>query len=449
MDFLNAREWAIVAWLLIAIVLSQLNGDLRRGGANVVKAALQPKLVAIFLVCWAYAAVCVALLFWVGLWEGDQLKTTILWALFTTPPLVSRVVKHATAPQFVRGWVSDTLTVTLVIELIALTYVFDFWVEMVLIPVLFVISGMLAVAGRDEKYKAVQRFLTTLLAIFALYLVARGIWMIVEKWGEFATLTTVRDTYVAPVLSFMAIPFLYGVYLYSAYDSAFSGMRVAIPDPKLRDYAQTMALIACHANVDQLRHWVREMHLKRPVTRDQVTQSLKLVRRTAAWADTPALVPEAEGWCPVFSRQILAKRGYATNAYHESFGEWFASSPMTEITSGSWPHNIALYLEGEERVVRRLALKLNINQREDRAEANRQFLDLAGVLLSSALPYQDTSAVRTALEKGESFETMVGTTQVELKREVFPNKQTDGYSLLLELRRSGSNVSPALEPKPA
>lgn len=437
MAFLNAREWAVVVWLSIFIGVMMMKGDVRRAGYDVFKAALNRKLVTLFLVCWAYTATCVALLGWAGLWDLGQLKTTILWALFATPPALFRVASNAPAPQLVRGWLSDTIAVTVLIELIALTFVFDFWQEMLLVPVAFFISGLIAFASREARHKAVLGFLQATVAIFGLFLIARGVWMIAINWNSFATLATVRDAYMVPLLSLMTIPFLYSVYLYSAYETAFSGLRGAVADPDFRRYAKWRSVSAFHVNVDRLRRWARDMQYEKPTTRQKVSQLVAMAQRAAERAETRALVPEAEGWCPVTAREFLAKQGFQTGEYRESFGEWYASSPVSEIGEGVWPHDIAFYVEGEERRARRLALKLNLNQREGRPEAIRVFLGAADVLVSRALHLRDTSKVRGALREGALFEAEVAGTRVRLVREAFPNQRLEGHSLCIELLRSG------------
>jgi hypothetical protein len=451
-DTLNTREWAIVIWLLILAVFLLSQRAVRASSANVLRAMLQPKLVALFSAMWLYIAGCVTLLALVGLWDVDQTKNTILWAILAAPPVVARFATHASAPQLVRGWISDTFTLTVVIELVALTYTFPLWGELILVPVLALVSGMLAVAGNDPKYAPVKSLLEALMAVVVFGLIGWGVYMIVVDWKAFATMTTLRDTYIAPLLSFATIPFVFGSFLYSRYDSMFSVLRVYIDDPKLRDYASTLGLIAFNVKTSQLQRWKQEIVLTKPSTRDAVKESIKKVLRGTFRKKAGKTVPPDEGWHPSAASQFLAKHGFPTGDYHESFGDWLASSQPKEITGGLWAHNLAYYIEGDEEAVRQLRLKLNINGPDDRDAALRQFQDVGQVLLVEGAAPHHLETIPDKLANGEPFSEVAGGTRISLVRETFPNHHADGYALLLDLRRTKrihASSSATLHPRPA
>ena len=69
--------------------------------------------------------------------------------------------------------------------------------------------------------------------------------------------------------------------------------------------------------------------------------------------------------------------------------EYFCSSPYLEFSDKDYStinNNIGLYISGNRTVVKKLTLKLNINNKEQRAIAEETYIEICIDLLKRALP---------------------------------------------------------------
>lgn len=431
---LNTRELAIGIWLVVFCAFACIVAG--RAVWRVAKAALAPQLITAFSLFAAYVAFSVFVLSQIGLWDWPQLKTTLLWAVFTAPGMVGRMISKEEHPKLLSGWVRDSLGAVIIVELITNTYTFPLWAELLLVPFLALIGGMLAVGERGARYAPAVTFLNWVLGLFGAFVIGRGIWMIVANWSSFATLATLRDFYTAPLLSLTLIPFLYVMYLYVRYESAFAPLPIWIKDKHVRDYARAMAVISFNVRPHLLRRWQREIVHLRPSTREEVVTAIKTTLRSEAREKNPSPVDAREGWCPIAAGKFVAEDGFPTGDYHAADGEtWFASAPMKAVTDGLWSHNMAYYIDGDEHAARALRLKLYVNGADNRETALTKFKAAGNRLLERALTSSEWPHVQKLFNAGAAF-TTTGATIVSLTREEFPNKNISGYELTLELKRS-------------
>jgi hypothetical protein len=109
----------------------------------------------------------------------------------------------------------------------------------------------------------------------------------------------------------------------------------------------------------------------------------------AARESNPPKVNRSEGWSPYEAKDYLEPEGIKTRHYHpvdpSDAVEWFCCSDLVEFGEGLLPNNIGYYLSGNERAVKSLELKLNVNSPEHAAEAHAKLLSAADTLTRNAL----------------------------------------------------------------
>jgi hypothetical protein len=432
-DFFNARELAIAMWVGAAIIACCFLPG--RPLISIVKALLAPQFIGLFWLFVGYVAFCVFILHWMALWNASDLKTTLLWGLFTAAGMMGRMIAKEEHPKLISGWMKDSIGAAIFVEFIANLYTFPLWGELLLVPLLVFTGGMLAVAQGEKRYKPVAALLQLVIVLFGLFLLGRGLWLVVANWSSFATLATLRDFYMAPLLSFALIPFLYLLYLFVRYETAFTGLQFSIKDKSLRDYAQTLAIAMFNLRPHLLRRWQREVGRQRPTTKIEVVATINAVLHADAREKNPPHVDPRDGWCPIAAGKFVAEDGFPTGDYHRvDDGAWFSSAPMKAVTQGLWSHNMAYYIEGVEKAAHALRLKLYVNGPEDRDAAEAIFKRAGRRLLERALAPAELEGAVSLLETGAPFVTN-GDTSVSLKREDFPNQTMAGYELTLGVKR--------------
>lgn len=445
-EFFNTREWAIGIWMAITTAVAFV--FYTRNAISVVRAALAPPLLVSGAVFLGYLVFAVFVFMRVGLWDWPQLKTTLLWLVFTAPGMLVLMITSHKQPKFVSTWVRDSLGAAVFVELIVNTYTFALWVELILVPVFAFLALMLAFSAREERTRSVASLISFVFGVFGLYLIGRGVWMIVSNWTSFATLAALQDFYTAPLMSLSVIPFLYGFYLYARYETAFQGLQFAIPNKALRDYARAMAIITFNVRTHLIQRWRKQIARVRPETRADVVEALTIVLRGAAREHDPQRVDAAKGWCPIAAGKFLADLGYASDDYHRSYDDaWFAQAPMRRISTAFPEHNMAFYIEGDEEAAHELRLRLYINSAAQRDGARATFVRVGEALLERALPAGESDAAKKLFSRLTPFATN-GSTRVALKREEFDNVDR-GYQLTLELTRYPQEAADASVAKPA
>ncbi|MCA8900387.1 MAG: hypothetical protein KDA53_03985 [Hyphomonas sp.] len=434
MDILTNREWAIVVWVVVFFALASLKTNLRKALGRVLKSFLNRHFAWLAGLLFAYVLACLILLHATSLWAFDQTKTTIVWLFLAAPTACFQVATADQQPHFFREWVQDTFKLTAIVEFVAFDTSLPFVVELILIPVVMIVVLLLAVAEQNEEDAPAAKLLNVILMLVGLLLILRGVWVIFQNVDSYANLSTVRDIYTVPLLSLSLIPFVYAVFLFSRYQGAFSPLRIYIPDEKLRDYAQAKAIIAFGKHTHLLDRWKRQMGTRKPRSRQEVDASIGEILRGHARDKKPNEVDPAFGWCPIQAGKFLSPFGLTTGDYHESDGEWFASSPPKEINDGLIPDNIAYYVEGNENAATVLKLVLNVNTQASPQQSEGYFAQLASALLNLSTG-EVVDVERLLIQQKFGVNQPVRDATMVAEKELFRNQRNGGYSLRVLLRK--------------
>jgi hypothetical protein len=246
------REIAVLAWGLVGLVYA-----IRIAGPSILS-LLQAFFVRHIVTAIAgmalYTVGILAVLSRVGLWEVSLLKDTIVW--FTLSALVSMadaVRKGPENPRFFREVLLDNLKLVIVLEFVLDTFVLPLALELVLVPLAFFLGAMQAVAGTKPEYESVGKLFGCLISGLGLGLLVYAMVELIRGFGQFGTVDTLKEFALAPLLTIMSIPFLFGLSLYVAYEGLFMRLPVFLKDhPDLVRYAKLRALYECRWHLPRL-----------------------------------------------------------------------------------------------------------------------------------------------------------------------------------------------------
>jgi hypothetical protein len=214
-DFLNSREDALLLWGAATVAfLLWTNARTVAGAVLNVVSTLWPKLLGLYLATYLFAGLSVWLAWKLGVWHSSAAKTTVYWFLGTALVLVGGALTDGT--RDFRAYIGEVVVprvvaVTVAIEFIANLYALPLAVEFVAVPLAVLSGGLQALVERDPEADAVQRGIAVWVpvGIVLLYL-ANFAYRIANDFDEFATRETAEDFLVAPVLTVLLIPWLYG-----------------------------------------------------------------------------------------------------------------------------------------------------------------------------------------------------------------------------------------------
>lgn len=431
---LSSREWASLLWIAVFIGCAQFrdkNGQIAKGFRNVLRAFSAPKIVVILAWASLWIVLCVQMLRYVGAWEIANLKTTLLWAVtfaFVTLFDIGRISEDDT---YFRKTVRDTLGATVAIAFIAEAYSFPFAVELILIPLLALMTGVQVVSEKKPEYVSAHKLASTTLALAGVAYVGYGLYVVVNDFHGFATWNTLREFLIPIVLSLLFLPYLYFVSVLVSYELTFVGLRWALKDDALRRYASFQAVVRFRFDLEGLRRWKRHVSVFRPESRKDIRESIAEVKANQKKEHNPLIVSPDLGWCPIAATKFLAEQGLATGSYHRmDDGQWWASSPMVELNKAAiFPDNIAYYVEGDEGAAKRLKVKLHVNDRPSGVASDLQFRAVCAALLGTAAKSILPAQQRRILQS-DAVDVEAGGRRIRLQKEDFTNPAR-GYSRML------------------
>ena len=418
---LNDREIASLIWLGIALLVCILHPSIRPALGGVAKALFQRQIVVVVALLYAYLGLTVWFLHLIGLWDWDQLKNVFLWSLAVGFASLFRISSIADEPHFFRTWLADNLKVIVVVEYFVSFYALPLLAEFLMVPVLFMIVGMVVIGEREPRHRSVVTLLNGLLSLFGLFLLVHAAYNAIADFEGFATMATLRDFYTPIVLSILFVPFIFVMHIYMSYETAFAALPFAINDTRLRRYAKLLVIFAFGPDVELLRRWRRHVGAHHPDDRDDIRRSITETKIGRRRERHPNVVPSDQGWSPNNAKDFLSGIELGTSDYRRQFGEWFANSQPLEIGEGLFPDNLAYNVEGDELVAMRLNLKVNINDPSMPQMSEKRFREAGHILLSKALGEH-----RISLDR-DQFDIRIGPHRISLIKTVWAGGIPGGY----------------------
>ncbi len=428
MDVLNSREWAILIWLAIAITAFAIMPSVRGSMGGVVHAFLQWKIQASIISATLWSAGCVWVLWRLGLWQDDNLKTTIVWGLtFMFVTLINTGTSKDGMKTF-RSLGRQAVTVAVVVGFIAEFYTLPLLAELLLVPFLVVVGGMIAIAERKPEFSQVHTLLNSLMALVGLGLLGFSVYQIAVHWRDFATLGTVHEFAVPILLSFMYLPFLYAYLLLMTYENAAVRLHFAAPDKGLRRAAFWRGLFAFGPNAELFTRYIRALNATDTFDKARIKEAIAEVRRVRRREKRPPAVDWSAGWSPYEAQHYLAKEGLSTNDYHRSFDEWWAESSAAEIGGDFLKDRLTYRIAGTEIAVTKLSLELNANRPGDTDYADRRFYEAAELLVAQALGDETAERYRDASRGADEGQIEAGALLITWRYDEWGIGQRGGYA---------------------
>lgn len=253
----NNREKAIVVWLLLFFVWILFRKDTRIAVFNVLKVFFDKKIISIVLGMLLYTLLIVFSLYKLGIWDTFLLKDTVFWIIGTALVLLFSTNKATQNVSFFKKTVINAFKLVIILEFIINFYAFNFWVEMIFIPILVLIGGMSALSETKEEYKTVKRFINSILAFIGFFLVIYAVGNVIANYQTFANLRNLNTLILPPLLTLFYIPYLYLFALVMAYETLFIRLGIFIKDTHLLDFTKQRIVLLCNLNLGKLNRFAQ------------------------------------------------------------------------------------------------------------------------------------------------------------------------------------------------
>lgn len=208
---MNNLEWSLLIWGIIALLLLLKNKSTRSATIDVLRSLLdllkQPALklfcsYQIILLFFLFLIICKFNLdFWI-------IKDYLITSFFSILPFASD-----TNYDFSLNQISHTLlssfTISAIISFLTSQYTFSILTELIIVPILFLLGTMIAIANKNSEYEKTAKFLRYLIFIILTITVIHSIIDIVINYKDMYSVMFFINYFSDFIFWFVNIPLLF------------------------------------------------------------------------------------------------------------------------------------------------------------------------------------------------------------------------------------------------
>lgn len=259
-DLFNPREKAILMWIAVFLIFCVTQKKVRVSLIDILKTLLTPPILKILVEMFLYVSFMIWVFYQSNFWDFTMAKDSLIWFCTSAIVLLFDANNASKNEHYFRKLVYDNLKLVLVLEFIINFYTFSFWIEMILIPLLFLFTGISAVASLYQEHSNVKKMADFILMIFGASLF---IFIPYKIYSDFQSLLKFENfrTFLLPsLLTFAYIPFLYLIALFMAYETLFLRIDCWLlkNDKPLAKFTKFQIFRACFINLGKLNRFVKE-----------------------------------------------------------------------------------------------------------------------------------------------------------------------------------------------
>ncbi|OHB54893.1 MAG: hypothetical protein A2173_03375 [Planctomycetes bacterium RBG_13_44_8b] len=276
-ELFNNREIAIAFWTTIFFVWASSQKEIRRSFFQLVKTFVSPKIIIPFILLLTYSFLVILLLREIHIWSLPNLKETIYWFFFSGAITAFTIITDEKTEKPIRKNVRELLTITVVLEFVVNTYVFNLPIELVFVPMVTILTAVYTYASFKTQYKKVEHPSGTLLAIIGIAMITQALIRIYQDFDKFGRFDTLIDFVLPLILTISIIPATYLLMLYASYELLFLRIDFALESSiEMRRYAKKLLTLHCYFRIGKVREMLkgRANHLYRCCSKKDIRRIL-------------------------------------------------------------------------------------------------------------------------------------------------------------------------------
>lgn len=230
----NNRQLASVLLLALFAAWVLTRGDLRQGVGSILRSLGDPKLLVPILLFVGYVAGLVLAGQRADLWDAELATDTVFCFAGTAFVLFVNMNKVAEEKHYVRRTALKTVRLTVFLEFVVNLFVLPLWAELLVQPVLIVLTSMAVVAGTKDELASVGKAVGCLLTSAVLALLVYAFARLAMDWSHIAWAHDAREFALPIWLTIGLLPALLVTSLAANYELAWVGLTFATDDRRTR-----------------------------------------------------------------------------------------------------------------------------------------------------------------------------------------------------------------------
>lgn len=257
LELFSNREIAFIFWAFVSLIFIFKSKPIRQSLANLFKALFAKQILILLLLMLSYIALLLAILMHFHLWNFSLSKEAIYWIFGTGFILIMNALSR-TDKNYIRKILLENLKLLVILEFLINFYTFPLLVELVLIPLLFIIFAMGAFVEEKKEYQLIKKIIDWIKMLFGASIIISILIKTINGYGNLVTLDNIRTLLLPPLLTILYIPFLYFFMLYATYEEIF--LRISLflrENPDLIKHTKRAVLHTNHLNLIKLQAFSR------------------------------------------------------------------------------------------------------------------------------------------------------------------------------------------------
>jgi len=220
-EALSGREWATLVWVGIALAFILGRSDLRSSAFNVVRSALQRKLLTTAAIMLAYIAIVVYAAWHIELWNVRLLGATLAWIAASALAGFFRVLKIPKESNYFCRAVRKSVAVTVLVDAYVSFAPLPFIAELFFLPFVTFLLMLTAVAEAKNEFASIRGFLNGTVGLIGIGLLVYATVHIIKQVFA-SSLSQLGKSLILPMwLNLTLIPFSYLIAVWMAYEITF------------------------------------------------------------------------------------------------------------------------------------------------------------------------------------------------------------------------------------
>lgn len=223
-EIFTTREVASFLWLLIILVFLIYNKEIRSSLKDILKSIFTPKIIIPFLILFVYIITLTYFFSLSSFWKLEYLKDIIISSIFVIIPFVFTSILTNDTKYFIKKYIVNTLKFTIVAEFIVSTYTFNIYIELIIFPILLILTALDSISKYSSEYYIVHKLTSNILVFLGIIILFFSVYKAINNLDTMQ-LTDLIITFLIPIfLAISNIPFVYFLTLFTLYESAFTNM---------------------------------------------------------------------------------------------------------------------------------------------------------------------------------------------------------------------------------
>lgn len=148
---LSTREWAAIIWILIVLIYILRNKKTRKSFLDVIKILFGKFLIKVWFITALYVFIISFVFSKSVIWDPIYIKDIVIWYLTAGIIFCFNAVSREADEKFILNVLKDNLKFTIIIEFIYSTFTFGLLVELLIIPIITILTIAAAITERQKN----------------------------------------------------------------------------------------------------------------------------------------------------------------------------------------------------------------------------------------------------------------------------------------------------------